>query len=113
MDDLIKDLEDAFKSKGEVDKRLFILAKVRISRLQDENKKLKLHAQRADECIVEFERVTGGLPAAREIVAELRASDNWLHRLLKSCVILIDDGEVTKRGIEKQSRYNQKALKGE
>lgn len=44
---------------------------------------------------------------------ELKASDNWLHRLLKSCVIFLDDGEVTKRAVKKQSRYNQKALKEE
>ena len=48
-----------------------------------------------------------------KLASELRASDNWLHRLLKSCVILLDDGEVTKRAVEKQSRYNQQALKGE
>ena len=41
---------------------------------------------------------------------ELKASDNWLHRLLKSCVIFLDDGEVTKRAIEKQSRYNNQAI---
>ena len=49
----------------------------------------------------------------KELMGELRASDNWLHRLLKSCVIFLDDGEVTKRAVEKQSRYNQAALKGE
>lgn len=46
-----------------------------------------------------------------EALKELRASDNWLHRLLKSCVIFLDDGDVTKRAVEKQSRYNQQALK--
>ena len=46
-----------------------------------------------------------------EVKRELRASDNWLHRLLKSCVIFLDDGEVTKRAVKKQSRYNQQALK--
>lgn len=45
-----------------------------------------------------------------EALKELRASDNWLNRLLKSCVIFLDDGDVTKRAVEKQSRYNQQAL---
>ncbi len=45
-----------------------------------------------------------------KLVRELKTNDNWLHRLSKSCVILLDDGEVTKRAVEKQSRYNQEAL---
>lgn len=47
----------------------------------------------------------------KNVKRELRASDNWLHRLLKGCVIFLNDGEVTKRAVEKQSRYNQQALK--
>ena len=47
---------------------------------------------------------------SKRLKVELKASDNWLHRLLKSCVIMLDDGEVTKRAVEKQSHYNRKAL---
>lgn len=46
-----------------------------------------------------------------DLKRELSASNNWLKRLLKSCVILLDDGEVTKRAVEKQMRYNKKVLK--
>lgn len=53
------------------------------------------------------------IEAHEGLMRELRASDNWLHRLLKSCVIMLDDGEVTKRAVEKQSRYNKEALSKE
>jgi len=59
----------------------------------------------------EFQEVIRRCEAYPDIKAELRASDNWLHRLLKSCVIFLDDGDVTKRAVEKQSRYNKQALK--
>ncbi len=45
-----------------------------------------------------------------DIVSELNASNNTLHRLLKSCVIMLDDGEVTKREVEKQIRYNETVI---
>ena len=61
----------------------------------------------------EADYIVHAINSHKELVSELRASDNWLHRLLKSCVILLDDGEVTKRAVEKQSRYNQQALEGE
>jgi len=45
-----------------------------------------------------------------KLVKELNSSNNTLYRLLASCVILLDDGDVTKRAVEKQIRYNEAAL---
>ncbi len=58
----------------------------------------------------DYEKLINNHEKLEKVLKELRASDNWLHRLLKSCVIFLDDGEVTKRAVEKQSRYNQQAL---
>ncbi len=44
------------------------------------------------------------------LIAELGSSSNQLRRLLTSCVILLDDGELTKRTTEKQIRYNDAAV---
>jgi len=62
--------------------------------------------------VVQIEKIEQLQAENERLKIELKASDNWLHRLLKSCVIMLDDGEVTKRAVEKQSRYNQQTLKG-
>lgn len=59
-----------------------------------------------------IDELVANLEAKNErLKLELKASDNWLKRLLTSCVIFLDDGGVTKRSIEKQSMYNLQALK--
>lgn len=96
--ELTKDLEDAFKSRGEVDRRLFILAKVRIDRLQSEleTAEAKIEAQQ--------KVIRDDLAAAIESIVGHLVSEHNTQKCPKSCAVcfFIDLGKAAIAAAEKE-----------